>query len=327
MKAPRVVLASVVGLGLATHPGSGQGVTVTQTVQFSQAAPELLYAMFLDPKEHAAASRLGPVDIDPRVGGRIAAFKLNREQCAAWTGCDWANGPTSLVQATILKLVPGREIVMSWKNLAWRQAVNAADVSDLESLVTLTFSKNAAGAQIEMVQANVPQYLVRLPDGEQGPLSALVNTHWNLVYWNAWQAYIATKGRSSTLVPENGAPVPRAGDVVKAFYAAVVARDFTTARSYLADDLVFKGLFETYHGIDAYLASLTKLMQVTVRLDVRKIISEGNEVAIFYELQTKAPVEGTVLVAERHEIRNGKISYVESAFDGRPYAAMFTPKK
>ena len=49
--------------------------------------------------------------------------------------------------------------------------------------------------------------------------------------------------------------------------------------------------------------------------------------AISYELQTRAPVEGTVLVAERHEIRNGKISYVESAFDGRPYAAMFTPKK
>src|SRR5258708_20379958 len=104
--------------------------------------------------------------------------------------------------------------------------------------------------------------------------------HWNLEYWNAWQGYNAKKGRSSTLVPENGAPVPRAGDVVKAFYTAVVARDFTTARSYLADDLVFKGLFETYHGIDAYLPSLTNLMQVTAPLDVRKLHSQPRSVPI-----------------------------------------------
>jgi hypothetical protein len=30
------------------------------------------------------------------------------------------------------------------------------------------------------------------------------------------------------------------------------------------------------------------------------------------------------LVAEWHQIKNGKIAHVESAFDGRPYAAMFT---
>jgi hypothetical protein len=30
------------------------------------------------------------------------------------------------------------------------------------------------------------------------------------------------------------------------------------------------------------------------------------------------------LVAEWHQFENGKISHVESAFDGRPYEAMFT---
>ena len=114
------------------------------------------------------------------------------------------------------------------------------------------------------------------------------------------------------------------GDILKRFYDAVVKRDFMAVRGYLSDDLMFVGLFETYHNADEYVTALTTLLSVTVRLDVKKIIAQGNDAAIFFELQTKAPAEGTVLVAEWHQFRNGKISHVESAFDGRPYAAMFT---
>jgi hypothetical protein len=66
---------------------------------------------------------------------------------------------------------------------------------------------------------------------------------------------------------------------------------------------------------------------VTVRLYMKKIITEGGDVAVFFELETKAPAEGTVLVAEWHQVRNGRIFHAASAFDGRPYAAMFTGGK
>jgi len=114
-----------------------------------------------------------------------------------------------------------------------------------------------------------------------------------------------------------------AGQILNSFYAAVVKRNLAEARGYLSDDLLFKGLFETYHGADAYIASLSGLLSVTVRLDVKKIISEESDAAVFFELQTKAPAEGTVLVAKWHQVKNGKIWHVESAFDGRPYEAMF----
>lgn len=117
------------------------------------------------------------------------------------------------------------------------------------------------------------------------------------------------------------------GNILKRFYDAVVKRDLTTARGYLNDDFLFVGLFETYHGADEYMAALTGLLSVTVRLDVKKIIAEGNDAAVFYELQTKAPAEGTVLVAEWHRFKDGKITHVELAFDGRPYEAMFTSGK
>jgi ketosteroid isomerase-like protein len=117
------------------------------------------------------------------------------------------------------------------------------------------------------------------------------------------------------------------GDVLKRFYAAVVRRDLAAARQCLHDDLVFIGLFETYRNADQYLAALAGLLQVTVRLDVKTIIAEGSDAAVFFELETRAPAEGTVLVAEWHRLRDGRIFHVESAFDGRPYAAMFAGAK
>jgi hypothetical protein len=121
--------------------------------------------------------------------------------------------------------------------------------------------------------------------------------------------------------------MPNAGEVLKKFYAAVIKKDIAAARSYLNDDLLFLGLFETYHTAEEYIAALTKLLQVVVRLDVKKIIAEENDAAVFFELETKAPAEATTLVAEWHQVKNGKISHVELAFDGRPFAAMFTGGK
>jgi len=114
------------------------------------------------------------------------------------------------------------------------------------------------------------------------------------------------------------------GGILKKFYDAVVKRDLAAARAYLADDLVFVGLFQTYRSADEYLNALAGLLQVTIRLEVKAIIGQGNNAAVFFDLETKAPAEGKVLVAEWHQFQHGKISHVRSAFDGRPYAAMFT---
>ena len=117
------------------------------------------------------------------------------------------------------------------------------------------------------------------------------------------------------------------GEVLRKFYAAVTKKDIAEARKYLDNDLVFVGLFETYPNAESYLKALTGLLSITVRLDIKKIIAEGNDAAVFFELETKPPAEATTLVAEWHQIRNGKIYHVMSAFDGRPFAAMFTGGK
>ena len=113
-------------------------------------------------------------------------------------------------------------------------------------------------------------------------------------------------------------------EVVRGFYDAVVRRDFGAARAFLHDQFVFVGLFETYPDPEAYLKTFAGLLQITTRLDVRTVIGEGEQAAIFFDLVTGPPINATTFVAEWHELRDGKIARVHSAFDGRPFAAMFS---
>jgi len=117
-----------------------------------------------------------------------------------------------------------------------------------------------------------------------------------------------------------------AGAVLKQYYDAVQRRDMAKARSYLDDNMTFVGLFETYPNADAYIATFTQLMNIVKRLDVKVIVGEGDNAAIFMEMETTAPAQATTLVAEWHQTRNAKIVRAQSAFDGRPFAAMFAGK-
>jgi ketosteroid isomerase-like protein len=110
---------------------------------------------------------------------------------------------------------------------------------------------------------------------------------------------------------------------VTAFYDAVKREDMAAARRMLADDMTFIGLFETYPDPDAYIATFTELMGIVTQLDIKSVIADGDDVAVFYEMHTTGPAPGVTLVAEWHETRNGKIVRARSAFDGRIFAAMF----
>jgi hypothetical protein len=71
------------------------------------------------------------------------------------------------------------------------------------------------------------------------------------------------------------------GEVLKKFYHADAKRDLAAARTYLADDLAFVGLFRTCRSADEYLKPLAGRLQVTMRRDVKGIFSQGNDAALF----------------------------------------------
>jgi uncharacterized protein YndB with AHSA1/START domain len=165
--------------------------TLNQTVQFMGVAPETLYNAYLSSKDHGAMTLDGAQRATYyRPGAGPVAQGETGDELRAFEVADPDGKVQYRVTAKILKLVPGKLIVMSWRNLAWNMAVNPADVTDFDSTVVLTFKKNSAGAEIQFTQVNVPDYAVKLPDtGEVGPLSSIVNTHWSLVYWEPMKKY------------------------------------------------------------------------------------------------------------------------------------------
>ena len=69
------------------------------------------------------------------------------------------------------------------------------------------------------------------------------------------------------------------GIILKEFYAAIVDRDMAKARSYLADDMVYYGIFKDLPNADAYMAVFQSFMAFTTRLDVQVILSDGENAA------------------------------------------------
>lgn len=164
---------------------------IAQTIQFDGIRPEALYNAYLSSKDHAAMTADGrrvAVFYRPSEGEVAHGREGDELRAFGFTGPD---GKTQFaLTATVLRLAPGKVIVLAWKNQAWTFALNPHEVTDLDSTVILTFKENLTGAEIQLVQVNVPEYKVRLPDtGEVGSLHSIVNTHWNLLYWEPMKKY------------------------------------------------------------------------------------------------------------------------------------------
>ena len=163
---------------------------IAQTAHFPGVSPETLYDAYLSSRQHSAMTAGSrPASFFRPGEGEVAHGKEGDELRAfGYTG---PNGQAQFsLTAKILQLVPEKLIVLTWKNMVWNFALDPGEVTDLDSTVVLTFRKNIAGAEIQLVQVNVPDYKVSVPEtGEVGPLSSIVNTHWHLLYWEPMRSY------------------------------------------------------------------------------------------------------------------------------------------
>ncbi len=71
------------------------------------------------------------------------------------------------------------------------------------------------------------------------------------------------------------------------------------------------------------MAVFKSFMEFTTHLDVKLILPEGENAAIFYEMETTKPARAMTFVGEWRQTRNGKIVWARAACDGRPFAALF----
>jgi activator of HSP90 ATPase len=126
---------------------------IQQSVRF-RTTPQALFDLYMDSKLHSRSTG-APARISRKVGGKFMAFGRQLE-------------------GKNLHLVPGKQIVQFWRATHWKK--------DDWSILVLTFSRVAGGAQIDLVQIGVPAY------DHKG-----VRKGWPKYYWRPWKKYISQK--------------------------------------------------------------------------------------------------------------------------------------
>jgi hypothetical protein len=112
-------------------------------------------------------------------------------------------------------------------------------------------------------------------------------------------------------------PGSDASSVVTTYVKAWTSGDFDTARSTLHDDVAFVGPLGTADGIDDCMRGLQGLKQIVESSEQRKVIADGDDVCLIYDLVTNTPA-GTIPTAGWFQLHGGKIATIRVFFDARP---------
>jgi hypothetical protein len=114
-------------------------------------------------------------------------------------------------------------------------------------------------------------------------------------------------------------------ETVEQYFKFWSLKDYKTSRTYLADDLYFKGPFDTFQRADDLIQALTHLAPIVKEIRLRKILCDDRSVFILYDMVTSTPA-GTVPIAEVFEVVTGKIASILAFFDPRPFVPLFESK-
>jgi len=123
---------------------------IQQTIRF-RTTPHALFEMYLDSRKHSKSTGM-TARISRKVGGRFRSF----------------NGA---LEGKNLLIVAERQIVQLWRATHWKK--------EDWSILILTFSKVAGGAQVDLVHVGVPPY------DHKG-----VRKGWPKYYWKPWKKFL-----------------------------------------------------------------------------------------------------------------------------------------
>ncbi|HSC48541.1 MAG TPA: SRPBCC domain-containing protein [Gammaproteobacteria bacterium] len=194
-------LATLIALAGFAWCGSSAAGTIQQTIQFPGVAPEAIYQAYMSSQGHAAMTGFPATFYRPSTHAEVAVGQEGDELRAfRLTGPD--GKPTYFITGTILKLVPGKEIVTSWRATAWDQGPKPGDGTDLACILVLTLRPMQGGTELQLVQVNIPDFpdVAASDAASAGVVSetAAVNSHWYFRYWAPMQKYFAAQAEKKS---------------------------------------------------------------------------------------------------------------------------------
>ena len=109
--------------------------------------------------------------------------------------------------------------------------------------------------------------------------------------------------------------------IIEGFYQAWTAGNLSLARTYLADNLHFRGSLETYDSAEAFMAALGRFQSMLKDAVMVKCFFGEDGGALLYDCYTSTPI-GVMRTAEFFTIRNGKITDICLVFDASEFRKM-----
>jgi SnoaL-like domain len=101
--------------------------------------------------------------------------------------------------------------------------------------------------------------------------------HNNLIIY-----YLLTLNRTKMKKKNNSLPTrSSAMEVVKSCVNALNDEDFKTARSYVSDDMKFKGVLGPLNSADAYFSDMKRMR---LKYEIKKAFVNGDDVCLLYDL-------------------------------------------
>jgi SnoaL-like protein len=108
--------------------------------------------------------------------------------------------------------------------------------------------------------------------------------------------------------------------IVISLLETINQEDFKTARTFLQDDMKYIGVFGSRDGAEA---ALGEVQQLLLKFQIKEVIAEDNQVAVFYDLSTSGI---TLFAAGWFQIKDDKVSLIRVVFDPRPVLEMMSKR-
>jgi len=107
---------------------------------------------------------------------------------------------------------------------------------------------------------------------------------------------------------------------LQAFYREY--KDFDALENLLAESFKFRGPMATFEGRAAFMAFIQEIGPQQNHIEIRGILAEGNQVAVFHDFHSRTPVIGPLPFAEWYILEEDRIVSLELFFDAREFAAL-----
>jgi len=99
------------------------------------------------------------------------------------------------------------------------------------------------------------------------------------------------------------------------YFEALQRKDRVAIRAMLVDDGSFIGPLQSFTEADAFMNAADIFMQLTKKVDIKKVLADGNDVCILWDYTTIVPSIPVIPVAAWLTIEADKIKYFHLHFN------------